>query len=335
MKDRLRFRTCVIGVPLAIVTLIHYTSAINLVRYYLLCSDAYFFLVIVAGLWFGLRGALTTSLIITFLNIPFIVIHWSGMSVLDLDRLTDLLLYNVVALALGILRNRQRAEEKRARESETFAAAGKAVSALTHDMKTPLIAIGGFSRLVKKYIQEDHPHRDKLDIIIEETRRLENMVKDMLDFSRPLELNRSANHVDAVIEECLGVVADEAHRRKIVIKYESVRGRSATSIDRMRIKQALINLIMNAIQASAEGEPVVVSFYQTKNRSIIDVIDLGCGIPRDQRAEIFMPFVSTKKEGTGLGLPIVRKIVEAHQGQIQVLDNPKRGTIFRVILPNG
>jgi signal transduction histidine kinase len=255
------------------------------------------------------------------------------MSIFDLDRLVDLFLYNVVAAAIGILRDRQRAEEKRARESANLAAAGKAVSALAHDMKTPLIAIGGFSELVKRYIREDHPHRDKLDIIIGETRRLENMVKDMLDFSRPLELNCSIDHVDEVIEECLRMIEGEARRRKILVKHKSAPGLSATSIDRMRMKQVLINLIMNAIQASPEGETVLVEAYQKRNQSIIEVTDCGCGVPLDLKTEIFAPFFSTKKDGTGLGLPIVRKIVEAHQGKVLLLDNNRCGSTFRLILP--
>jgi signal transduction histidine kinase len=161
------------------------------------------------------------------------------------------------------------------------------------------------------------------------------MVKDMLDFSKPLELNQSADNLEAVINESLEMLVAEAQRRKVSVKHNSVPGLAATSIDRMRMKQALINLIMNAIQASPKGETVIVSCRQTKNRSIIDVIDCGCGIPPDQREGIFIPFFTTKKEGTGLGLPIAMKIVEAHQGQIKILDNPQCGTIFRVILPIG
>lgn len=335
LKDKLRFSIYIIGTLLALITLLHYVTDVRLIRWHLLYRDAYFFVVILAGLWFGLRGALTVSLSITVLNVPFNIVHWNGMSVFDVGRLADLFLYNVVAMALGILRDRQKSEEERARESENLAAVGKAVSALAHDMKAPLTAIGGFSQLVKRYIQQDHPHRDKLDIIIGETRRLENMVKEMLDFSRPLELKRSAHGLDTLIKECVGVVAAEARRRKVLVKHESVPGLSATPIDCMRMKQALINLLMNAIQASPEGETVVVSCRQRRDRSIIDVIDCGCGIPLDQRAEIFMPFFTTKKDGTGLGLPIVRKIVEAHQGKILLLDNQGSGTIFRVILPIG
>ena len=107
------------------------------------------------------------------------------------------------------------------------------------------------------------------------------------------------------------------------------------SFDVMRMKQALINLLMNAIQASPEGETVTVSTYQKGSYIGIDLSDNGCGIPHRQREEIFAPFSTTKKEGTGLGLPIAKKIIEAHDGRLEILDNTERGTTFRVLVPMG
>ena len=331
MKDRLR--VCIVAGLVVGFSLLNYLTNYDSRYLHIFYRGLLFLPVMLAGFWLGLRGALITSLSICALYIPYAMRTWQAFSTIDFDRIIDIALYNLVALVMGILSDRQKVYQRVAQEAENLAAAGKSLSAVAHDMKTPLIAIGGFSQLVKKYIHEDHPHRDKLDIIIEETRRLENMVKDMLDFSRPLELNRSVDCLDTVIRECLEVVAVEAQNKKVTITHTSAQGLSAVAIDRMRIKQVVINLVVNAIHASPEGQNVIVSYYQTKGRSIIDVTDRGCGIPHDQRNEIFMPFFSTKKDGTGLGLPIASKIIKAHQGQIQVLDNPEGGTIFRVILP--
>jgi signal transduction histidine kinase len=101
----------------------------------------------------------------------------------------------------------------------------------------------------------------------------------------------------------------------------------------MRMKQVFINLVTNAIQASPKGGEVVVSNYANGNSLAIDVSDCGCGIPTDKRLEIFSPFFTTKKEGTGLGLPIVKKIVEAHRGSVEIFDNPGKGITFRVTIP--
>jgi signal transduction histidine kinase len=101
----------------------------------------------------------------------------------------------------------------------------------------------------------------------------------------------------------------------------------------MRMKQVLINLMTNAIQASQEGEDVIIGCDTKGENLLMDVIDYGCGIPPDKRQAIFSPFYTSKREGTGLGLAIVKKIVEAHQGHIEISDNPGKGITFRVEIP--
>jgi signal transduction histidine kinase len=331
MKEKLKVG--IVSILIAGITFLTYYLGADWSYLHIFCRGLYFVPVMLAGFWFGVRGGLFASLTICILYLPYASMRWKMFSELDFDRIIDVVLYNMVALIMGILSDRQKVDQKIAQEAGNLAAVGKSVAAVAHDMKTPLMAIGGFALLIKKYIHEGHPHLDKLDIILEETRRLENMVKDMLDFSRPLDLNRLANNVDTIIEECLDVVAAETQKRKVQVRRQSAPGLSETNIDRMRMKQVLINLIINAIQASPDGENVIIRTHQTKSETIIEVVDFGCGITPDQREEIFMPFFSTKKDGTGLGLPIVRKIVEAHQGKIQVISNPKGGTIFRIVVP--
>ena len=228
---------------------------------------------------------------------------------------------------------RERAE-KALRESESLAALGKALSGLAHDMKTPLVAIGGFTRLVQKHMREDTASRKKLDIVIQETERLESMVREMLDFSRPLQLHRSPEDIHRLMQESLRLIKTMARKRRISLSNQAPHIPFSAFIDPLRMKQVLINLATNAVQASPEGGTVVVRSYLEKSSLIIDVVDRGCGIPPELREEIFSPFFTTKKGGTGLGLAIVRKIVEAHQGYLQILDNPEGGLTFRVVIPN-
>lgn len=227
---------------------------------------------------------------------------------------------------------RERAE-KTMRESERLTAMGRALAAVAHDMKTPLIAIGGFTRLVQRQIEKNVPAQDKLEIVIRETRRLENMVKDMLDFSRPLSLELSKGDISQLVDECIALVSLPARERGVSIRCLSGGDVPPAVLDFMRMKQVLINLVTNAIQASPRGGEVIVRNSMNCNSLMVDVIDSGCGIPPDKRHEIFSPFYTTKKEGTGLGLPIVKKIVESHGGRIEILDNQEKGTIFRVVIP--
>lgn len=333
--NRIKPRAMIILIATLVVgiSLLHYTTRLGLHHYHIIFREIYFLPIVLAGLWFGLRGALMTSLSISALYLPFVLLSWQNFSADDLDKLIQILFFNVLAVILGVLRNREQLEQRRLREAESLAAMGRAMSGVAHDMKTPLIAIGGFSRLAQKEFEEDHPGHQKLEIVIRETRRLENMMKDMLDFARPPALQREREDLNKLVAESLSVVEDEAQRRKVDIRQSLSEDLPAVAMDTMRMERVLINLIMNAVQASPEGETVTVQTYRDGTSLVVDIADCGCGIPLDSREEIFNPFFTTKKEGTGLGLPIAKKIVEAHEGHLKIVDNPEKGVTFRLMIP--
>ena len=294
----------------------------------------FFIPIVLSGLWFGLFGGMMSSVAVTLLLLPYLVLHWEDWSAADLNRLLQTVVYFIVAAILGRVIETQRRQERRAKESENLAAIGRSMAAVAHDMKTPLVAIGGFSRLVQRHLNGDFPHRDKLDIVIQETQRLEEMVRDMLAFAKPMELDRSEADPRELIEETLAVAEEMARGRKVKLTHEVSDKTRKAMFDSMRMKQVLLNLVTNAIEASPEGEVVVLRCYNSRRSIVFEVIDCGCGIPPDKRRDVFYPFFTTKKEGTGLGLVTAKKIVEAHGGYLDVSDNPKKGTIFRVSLPN-
>lgn len=315
------------------ITLLHYFTEWKVHYYHIFYQGLYFLPVMIAGFWFGLRGALCVSLSITILYLPFTIIHWKGFSADDFNSVMEMVLYNAVALILGKLRDQEKAVQKRLREAERLAAMGKAFSGLAHDLKTPLIAIGGLSRLVQKNLEEDNPCRNKLDLVIKETQRLEEMVKEILDFSKPLELRRSKDDIGKVINQCTDLISDLAQQRNVNVENQCPQNLPPVSFDASRIKQALINLLVNAIDASPGGETVKLYCYLKQKRLVIEVTDNGSGIAVNKKEEIFLPFFTTKRDGTGLGLPIAKKIVEAHHGYLEVLGNRERGVTFKVIIP--
>ena len=259
--------------------------------------------------------------------------HWQSFSPNDFNRVMEIILYNTVAAILGLLTDRHETEHERLLKAESLAAMGRAVSGVAHDMKTPLIAIGGFTKMVQRNMEKGDPCYQKLDIVVHETLRLEKMVKDMLDFSRPLELCPIEEDLHELIRRSIAVVEESAQERKVKIRFRLADGLSPILCDSARMEQVFINLLMNAVQASPEGETVKVKAVREGNRIRVDISDDGCGIPHEQREEIFAPFFTTKKEGTGLGLPIVKKIVEAHDGRLDLSDNPEKGVTFSVLLP--
>jgi len=140
--------------------------------------------------------------------------------------------------------------------------------------------------------------------------------------------------IERLIEDSLAVVESATQEKTVQIQRQSSSNLPLISVDAMRMKQVVINLVINAVQASPEGETVIVRSHYKGENLAIDIVDQGSGIPSEKREEIFYPFVSTKKEGTGLGLAIVRKIIEAHKGQVRIFDNPaQKGVTFRVLIP--
>jgi signal transduction histidine kinase/DNA-binding response OmpR family regulator len=223
---------------------------------------------------------------------------------------------------------------KALKDSENLAAIGRALSCVAHDMKTPLVAIGGFVKQVQRHIEETDPDWDKMKIVLCETERLEKLVEDMLDFSKPLELRKSRENIDAILEESVAVTRLLADKKKVSLLVEALGSPpDPVPLDRLRIKRVFINLLANAIEASPEGEKVTVSYRRRAADLVVDVTDMGPGIAVEIRNEIFLPFFTTRRDGTGLGLPIVKKIVEAHGGSLMVLDT-QRGATFRLRLPS-
>jgi two-component system sensor histidine kinase HydH len=322
-----------VAVLVFLVSFLHYGTGHGQLYYHVFYRDLYYLPLILAGVWFGLRGALVTSLSITILFLPYVLMTWHYVPILDFDRILEIILLNSLAAVLGIISDRERKSQKALGEARNFAGIGKAVTEIAHDIKAPLTAIGGFTRSVRKRLPADNPDREKLDIVLREVDRLETLLKEMLDFSRPMDLHLSVEDIKRLVESTLPLVEAEGERRNVRI--ETGWGARVPSIrcDQERIRQALLNLLLNAIQASPDGERVEIRARQAGARALIDVVDRGPGIPVELRENIFLPFFTTKSEGTGLGLPMALKIVQAHGGRLRAMENPDKGTIFRIALP--
>lgn len=294
-----------------------------------------FYLPLVLGtLWFSLKGAIIISLSIFLLYLPYGFEHWEGFSIEDFHVLCEALVYVFIALILGFQVRKSEKEREALVKAESLSAIGRTVVEVAHDMKAPLVAIGGFARQVSGKLDDHDPNKKKLAIVVNETGRLETMVRDMLDYGKPIALQSAESALNDVVSEVVEMAEPLASEREVDVKVDLSPSLPIVALDVHRFKQVLLNLLTNAIQASSEGDPVRVSTRITDDRQIqLDVRDAGCGIETKDREMVFQPFFSTKRRGTGLGLPIVKKIVEAHGGTIRFFPNKKKGVTFRVELP--
>ena len=315
------------------ITFLHYSTDKSQYYFHIFYGELYFLPIALAAFWFGLHGALLTSVTITACYLSFIILHWQGFSENDLDRILSVLLYNGLAGLAGVLKEQQEAARKKLLQTENLAILGRSLAAAAHDMKSPLMLIGGFSRRILKKMSVQDPARPKLALVVKEIEKMESMVGTMLNFSKPLTLNRIQGDVGTILQESLSKIKEVTRRHNVAIKCRVDPGVMGISFDPLRLEQVIVNLVINAIEASPEGSTVSVILSRSPTTGLIlDVADHGCGITYADRQQVFDPFFTTKKEGTGLGLPIVKKIVEEHGWSLQVLDNFDRGTIFRINL---
>ncbi|HEB70884.1 MAG TPA: HAMP domain-containing histidine kinase [Desulfobulbus sp.] len=327
------YRLTAVTVLILLLTVFHYTTPREDILLHVVFRDLYFFPIILSGFWFGLRGGVTASLAVTMLYLPMVVGKSSGFAGHDLGNQLTILLFNIVGILVGWLRNREAVQYRARTKEHELAAMGKAVACVAHDMKTPLTVIGGLVRQVRRTVADEDKSAEKLDIALEQTMTLEFMVKDMLAFSRPLELDLKRRDLNTCIETAVRVAREKYRQQGVDLSFQSEDRQLLLNYDAHRLQQALLNLINNGMEASAPGDEVIVRSRSESDTVVVEVADRGKGINTDNPDTLFQPFISTKKDGTGLGLPIVKKVVEAHGGFIHCERRKERGMIFRLILP--
>ena len=327
-----RQKLFIVSVLIFFVTVLHYFTAVDYGLRHVFLRELYFLPIILAAFWFGLLGGLTTSLLISFVYGPFILFYGPGPAAHNLGNILELILFNVVGLLLGWMKDREAAQQHKLRKAESLAAIGRAVSMIAHDLKTPLVAIGGLSRQLSKKTAGDSPQGEKIQVIRQQADRLENMVLNMLDFAKPLTLSRKPCDLNHILEQAYEVVYETTLKRNIKVAIPK-NELTDCKLDEGKILQALINLISNAIEASPNGETVKVSLRTHMSVLVIEVSDRGEGVDESISEKIFEPFISTKNKGTGLGLPICKKIVEAHAGKLEYKNNIDSGVTFRISIP--
>lgn len=234
----------------------------------------------------------------------------------------------LLVLALGAVRwSWRRATVERERERERrLASLGQLSAVLAHEIRNPLASLKGNAQLLASSLPEGERPRAKADRVVEEAIRLEELTEDLLAFARTGELHRVALDPAALLRQ--SVAAEHAG----AIEIDVTGAPSSWRLDPDRMRQALTNLLDNALVA---GAPVTAAVTTDDGKLLFEVRDRGPGVAPEDRARIFEPFFTKRTRGTGLGLAVVKRVVELHQGTLTVDDAPGGGARFRLWLPKG
>ena len=224
--------------------------------------------------------------------------------------------------------------EDRLLQSERLAAVGNTVTHIAHEIKNPLLIIGGFARQLQKATELDDKARQKLSIIAEEVARLEGMVAEMRDFTRPPASQKTPGYVEPLLNEVLEFFQDNFQEHHIQVRRQEDGPLPQVNFDPKQIRQVLINLFKNAVEAMPRGGEITVTTRVKGSEVEIGVSDTGEGMAPDVAANIFQPYFTTKEKGTGLGLAICNFIVkEQHGGCLLADSTPGQGSTFTIQLP--
>jgi|Deesub1362B_J571_1020462.scaffolds.fasta_scaffold00175_29 PAS domain S-box-containing protein len=215
-------------------------------------------------------------------------------------------------------------------QAERMAALGEVAAKVAHEIRNPLVSIGGFSRRLEKKL--DGKLKEYASIITREVNRLEVILKEILSFVKEARIHRQEVDVASIINDIISLYSQEIKQKGINVEIETTEVLKI-NVDPNRIKEALINIISNAIQALDKEGRLCIKTYKTADYGVIEISDNGPGIKDNDLPYIFDPFFTTKIEGTGLGLAITHRIVEEHNGKIEVESHEGEGTTFKVYLP--
>lgn len=229
-----------------------------------------------------------------------------------------------------------RENRQRILHSAHLAAVGEMAASISHELKTPLVTIGGFAARLARTIPREHPQRHYLDTIINESQRLERLLADILAYSRKPTICYSRCSIHCILKECIDDYAASFEEKGIVISSDIPEGCWDIMADPHQIKQIFINILVNAQEAMRDGGRVTIRLASEREGeaefAAVEISDTGGGIPEDILSKIYTPFFTTKHNGTGLGIPIVNRIIHNHGGRLKAA-NSDNGAVFTVLLP--
>ncbi|MBU1355564.1 MAG: PAS domain S-box protein [Candidatus Edwardsbacteria bacterium] len=227
--------------------------------------------------------------------------------------------------------------EERVKHSEKLAVLGEMAAVMAHEIRNPLNSIAGFSQLLQSRVGEADKNRKYVDIIVHEAFRVDTLISDILDFAHQKKTIWSELRLDLLIDKVIDAKKARAAEKNIQLAKNIPASLSAIHGDAVRLERVILNLTNNAIEAINDGGRIEIAAIEktgSEGQGVeLTVSDNGCGIPPENLDSIFKPFFTTKQAGTGLGMAIIQKIIEEHQGHINVESEIGRGTKFTLFLP--
>lgn len=337
-----------------LVSLLHLVTPLAMLHWHNIFQHLYYLPIVLAGLTCGWRGGMLVAIAAGLTNIPHEVISYRVLPHYAIDQALDFPLFCAAGILTGVLSERgrkQRAALERTtqrltevyrqlqdnfesmKRAERLSALGQLSAGLAHEIRNPLASIAGAAGILQRNVQRERKDAECVEIISKECQRLNGLLTEFLDFARPRAPKYQATDLGAVVDGVMQLAAHAVGKQAVDLRQEIPPDLATVECDPELLKQVLLNLIINAVQATKNGGEVRVSAGRHNDLLWIKVRDEGCGISEADRDRIFDPFYTTKEDGTGLGLAVAHQIVDQHGGILTAEANAGKGMTFSVSLP--
>jgi signal transduction histidine kinase len=346
----------VIFLMILVVSALHFQTGTEHRYFHEVYQRAYYIPILLAAFWFGPWIGLATAFLTSLIYTVHIEKDWTQLPTYAFNQYAEIVLYHVTALIIGFLASRERRLrrhlEKTSRElseayqrlQETFeqlrrsdrlAALGQLSAGIAHEIRNPLSSIKGSIEILEEEVPADHPKNEFVGIIKDEVARLNSLINEFLQFARPPEPVVSLTSLNDVIDSTLTLITRSAEDSQVEIRTTLTPELPSVKLDPDQIRQVLLNVMLNSIQALPEGGllEIYTGAHRDSRKVTVEIKDEGVGIKKEDLDRIFDPFFSTRPEGTGLGLSVSHQLVENNGGTISVRDNPGPGVTFCIEFP--
>src|SRR5574341_442361 len=365
-----RIRPVGLAAVILLVTIAHLLTPVERQIQHDILVRLYYLPIAMGGLWYGLRGGLGTAGLITLLYLPHVIgVNHGPMTI---GYLLEIPVFLVVGLLIGLMVDRQEhyrrgleiqaetlarshrelqeqtrlllEKEVQLRRADRLSALGQLSAGLAHEIRNPLGSIKGAVEILQDDYPAGHRKAEFFAILLKEVNRLNDVLTNFLSFARPVNPHLTPVDVPAILSALEGLVSGQARSRRVQVFTSFHAGPSRVMADETLLKQAFLNIMLNALEAMPEGGDLAISTRlgwgtaasgaderQEWLETVFD--DTGPGIAEEDLGRIFDLFFTTKMDGTGLGLAITYRIVENHHGTIRVISQRGKGTTFVVTLP--
>jgi len=339
-----RLQALTVGIVLASIVVAYVFTLGSLPFVGKILRYLFFLPIVMAALWFGWRGGLVTALAATALYLP------ADSSEEAMVEAVDLFLIGCI---MGILGDRERRKRillqhttrelslayqqlqdslESLRRAERLSATGQLAAGLAHEIRTPLASIEGAAEMLDGDLAPGI-RAEMTGILRKESRRLSRLLAGLLNYAKPRPPEFRDSDVRELLSGMISLATPSARQSHVELRFEAPPTAVPLYCDGEQLTQVFLNVTMNAIQAMPNGGTVEYSLETAPTAVRIRIADTGPGIPLEKRDRVFEPFVTTKPDGTGLGLAVSAQIVAAHQGRITVESREPHGAEFVVELP--